>query len=146
MPAVRDVLARKGSAGAVHSVPPGALVLEAARLMNERGIGSVLVMDGDHLVGIFTERDVLRRVVASGRDPLTTAVREVMTTELLTCSSDTPLEECAATMSGRRIRHLPVLDDDRVTGVMTSGDLLAWQLDDQASMIRHLNSYVYDVR
>ena len=144
MPAVRDILARKGAS--VISVPPGALVLEAARLMNERGTGSVLVMEGPRLVGIFTERDVLRRVVASGRDPLTTAVREVMTTDLLTCDSDTPLEQCAATMSGRRIRHLPVVDHDQVAGVMTSGDLLAWQLDDQASMIQHLNSYVYDVR
>ncbi len=144
MPAVRDILARKGNA--VISVEPGSLVLEAARLMNERGIGSVLVMDEDRLVGIFTERDVLRRVVASGRDPLSTAVREVMTTDLLTCEADTALEQVAATMSGRRIRHLPVLEGARVVGVMTSGDLLAWQLDDQASMIRHLNSYVYDVR
>lgn len=144
MPAVRDILARKGTG--IVSVPPGALVLEAARLMNERGTGSVLVMEGARLVGIFTERDVLRRVVASGRDPLTTAVREVMTAELQTCESDTPLEQVAATMSSRRIRHLPVLEGGEVKGLMTTGDLLAWQLDDQASMIQQLNSYVYDTR
>ena len=144
MPIVRDLLDRKGTA--VVSVPPDTSVLEAAILMNDRAIGAVLVLDGNEPAGIFTERDVLRRVVAARRDPATTMVGEVMTTKLISCSPDTPLAECAGMMSSRRIRHLPVVGVSGLAGLVTSGDLLAWQLDDQATTIQHLNSYLYDVR
>jgi CBS domain-containing protein len=107
MPIVRDLLDRKGTT--VVSVPPDTSVLDAATLMNDRGIGAVLVLDGNEPAGIFTERDVLRRVVAAQRDPATTMVGEVMTTRLISCSPDTPLSECASMMSTRRIRHLPVV-------------------------------------
>ena len=144
MPIVRDLLDRKGTA--VVSVPPDTSVLDAATLMNERGIGAVLVLDANEPAGIFTERDVLRRVVAAQRDPATTTVGEVMTTRLISCSPDTPLSECASMMSTRRIRHMPVVGSSGLAGLVTSGDLLAFQLDDQAATIQHLNSYLYDVR
>ena len=144
MPTVRDILARKG--GEVISVSPTTTVREAASLMNDRGIGSLVVLEGLTLAGIFTERDVLRRVVAAGRDPATTQVLEVMTAALLTCTSATTIEECAAIMSGRRIRHLPVLHEGGLEGIVTSGDVMALQLDEQASTIQQLNGYVYDVR
>jgi CBS domain-containing protein len=144
MPIVRDLLDRKGTT--VVSVPPDTSVLDAATLMNDRGIGAVLVLDGNEPAGIFTERDVLRRVVAAQRDPATTMVGEVMTTRLISCSPDTPLSECASMMSTRRIRHLPVVGASGLAGLVTSGDLLAFQLDDQAATIQHLNSYLYDVR
>ena len=144
MDIVRDILARKGSE--IVSAAPGDTVLKAARLMNDRGIGSVLVLEGGNLVGIFTERDVLRRVVAEQRDPSTALIRDVMTTSLITCQPETPVEECAAVMTGRRIRHLPVLGPNGLCGVVTIGDVLAYQLADREATIRYLNSYIYDVR
>jgi len=144
MDLVRDLLARKGTD--IVAVAPGATVLEAARLMNARGTGSVLVLEGKKVVGIFTERDVLRRVVAEQRDPSTTAVREVMTTSLITCKPETPVEECAGVMTQRRIRHLPVLGPDGLCGLVTSGDVLAFQFAEQEATLKHLSNYFYDVR
>ncbi|HEU5262591.1 MAG TPA: CBS domain-containing protein [Gemmatimonadales bacterium] len=144
MDMVRDLLARKGTD--IVAVAPGATVLEAARLMNARGTGSVLVLEGKKLVGIFTERDVLRRVVTEQRDPSTTAVRDVMTTSLITCKPETPVEECAGVMTQRRIRHLPVVGPDGLCGLVTSGDVLAFQFAEQEATLKHLSNYFYDVR
>jgi CBS domain-containing protein len=144
MATVSDILRRKGVT--VVSVPPSTSVLEAAQLMNERGIGAVVVTAESALTGIFTERDVMRRVVAAQRDPGTTQVSDVMTTSLTTTTSAATVEECASLMTSRRIRHLPVLDGDALTGMVTIGDLMAFQVDEQASTIAQLNSYVYDNR
>ena len=144
MESVRQILARKGTA--IVAVTPGATVLEAARLMNAHGTGSVLVLEGKALLGIFTERDVLRRVVTEQRDPSTTRVRDVMTTSLITCTPDAPVAECAAVMTQRRIRHLPVMGPDGLCGVITSGDVLAFQFAEQEATLKHLSSYFYDVR
>src|SRR5512139_2083402 len=117
MATVRDILSRKGSD--LVSVPPSATVLEAARLMNERSIGGLAVLAGGTLAGIFTERDVLRRIVVPGRDPAATTVGEVMTATVTTCTSQTRIDQCAALMTERRIRHLPVVDDGALTGIVT---------------------------
>ncbi len=143
MPTVRDLLRRKG--GGIVSVPPTTSVLEAAQLMNACSTGSVVVLDGEWLRGIFTERDVLRRVVVGQRDPATTTVGQVMTSELVTCSPDDSIDTCTAIMTRRHIRRLPVLDDrGALIGVITSGDVLAWQVADQADVIEHLNTYIHD--
>lgn len=144
MATVRDILNRKGAA--VIAVPPATTVLDAAQLMNDRGIGAVLVTDGTGLAGIFTERDVMRRIVATRRDPATTPVSQVMTVSLVTTTATATVEECASLMTARRIRHLPVLDGETLAGVVTIGDLMAFQVDEQASTIAQLNSYVYDNR
>ncbi|MDH4130724.1 MAG: CBS domain-containing protein [Gemmatimonadota bacterium] len=144
MATVHDILKRKGVT--VVSVPRSTSVLEAAQLMNDRGIGAVLVTDGAGLAGIFTERDVMRRVVAAQRDPAMTPVADVMTTSLATTTSAATVDECASLMTSRRIRHLPVLDGDALAGLVTIGDLMAFQVDEQASTIAQLNSYVYDNR
>lgn len=144
MATVRDILARKGPG--VVTVSPASSVLEAAQLMNDRGIGAVLVTEGATLRGIFTERDLMRRVVAERLDPAWTAVSDVMTTTLTTATPQTAMDECAASMTSRRIRHLPVLEGDALVGVVTIGDILAFQLDDQATTIAQLNSYVYGSR
>jgi CBS domain-containing protein len=145
MAVVRDLLARKGTD--VVSIAPSATVLEAAKLMNDRGVGGVVVVDADGaLLGIFTERDILRRVVAAGRSPDTTGVSEVFTREIVTCAPDTHVDECATIMSTRRVRHLPVVDARGLHGVVTIGDVLAHRLSDQETTIQHLHSYVYDVR
>lgn len=144
MATVLDILGRKG--GEVVSLVADESVLKAARTMNERGIGSVVVTEDGNVVGIFTERDVLRRVVAEQKDPGATTVREVMTSPVITCRPEAGLEECAAVFTEKRIRHLPVVDDGGLRGVITSGDILAHQLEEQKDTIKYLNSYVFDLR
>jgi len=144
MATVRDILARKG--GDVISVLPDDSVLSAANLMNERAIGGVLVVAAGELRGIFTERDVLRRVVAQGRDPAAIRVADVMTTSVMTCGPDTSLDQCAALMTAHRIRHLPVVESAGLAGVVTIGDVLAFQVTEQQATIQYMNNYVFDMR
>ena len=145
MPKVRDILARKGHA--VVSVSPHETVHTAAALMNEKGVGGVLVVDGDkQLIGVFTERDILRRVVVAGRNPESTLVGEVHTSNVVTCHPETTLDECGVIMTSRRIRHLPVADEQTVYGVVTIGDVMAYRVSEQQSTIEYLNGYMFGTR
>ncbi|MFZ9689082.1 MAG: CBS domain-containing protein [Phycisphaerales bacterium] len=144
MATVKEILARKG--GAMLIADPTISVLDAAKMMNEKGTGSVLIIEGGTLSGIFTERDLMRRVVAVQRDPAATAIRDVMTSALVTCHTDATVDDCGALMSERRIRHLPVVDGDEVIGVITTGDLLAWELKEKEATIQQLESFVFYVR
>jgi CBS domain-containing protein len=144
MAAVRELLSEKPVG--VLTTSPDVTVLTAAILMNERGIGSVLVLDGESLIGIFTERDLMRRVVAVVKDPATTMLRDVMTTALVTCTPDATIDDCGALMSERRIRHLPVVAGGKVMGLITTGDLLAHELREKDSVIQQLESFVFYVR
>ena len=144
MPTVQDILARKGSD--VISVKPGETVLNAAQLMSERGIGGLVVTEGARLVGIFTERDILRRVVAMRRDPATTKIREVMTSPVAFCRRESTLEECRSVMTEKRIRHLPVVDEKGVCGVVTIGDLMAQEVTQQEATIQYLHEYIFGIR
>ena len=142
MPTVKDILSEKGPD--VLSIRKDATVLEAATLMNEHRTGSVLVVTDERVEGIFTERDVLRRVVGAGRDPAQTTVEEVMTTDLTCCEPDTPVEQARAAMRNRRIRHLPVVDDQgKVHGIVSIGDLNAFDLDAQELTIHFMREYIY---
>jgi CBS domain-containing protein len=140
----RDLLARKSKG--VVAVSPRASVLEAAKLMGKHGYGCVLVLDEGRLVGIFTERDVLRRVVAVGVDPATTPVADVMTTGLFTCLPDTSVAEVGAIMTQHRIRHLPVVDEAGLHGLVSIGDVLAFRVAEQEDTIRFLNEYMFNAR
>jgi CBS domain-containing protein len=144
MSTVRDLLVRKGTA--VVSIPPTATVLDAAHVMNDKGIGGVVVLDDHTLVGIFTERDIMRRVVAANRDPAKTLVSDVMTTECLTILPDVQIAVCRAMMSTRRIRHLPVVHDGGLVGMITSGDVLAFEVAEAEAQIEQLEKYVFDTR
>jgi CBS domain-containing protein len=142
MNTVKSILGDKG--GQVWSVGPGASVLDAAVLMNEHKIGALVVLEGGHLVGIFTERDVLRRVVGEARNPAATPVADVMTTELICCAPETTLEEARGVMMNRRIRHLPVLDGEgQLLGLVSIGDLNARQEHAREQHIHLLNEYLY---
>lgn len=143
MATVRDILAKKGNR--VFSVTADDSVAAAARLMNERKIGGLVVTDKGQMVGMFTERDILRAVVAEPRDPTATSVRKVMTSPVATCRSETTIEECVSVMTNKRIRHLPVVDDQSVCGIVTSRDVLAFQVSEQEATIRYLSSYAFDV-
>ncbi len=143
MPTVQQVLNAKGSQ--VHSISSEATVLQAVHKMNEYKIGSLVVMNGDdEVVGIFTERDVLRRVVGEERPPGEIRVAEVMTRDVACCTPGDELDEVAATMKARRIRHLPVCDDDgQLAGLISIGDINAHYASNQQATIHFLNEYIY---
>jgi CBS domain-containing protein len=142
MGTVQEILANKGSQ--VISVGKDATVLEAALVMNEHRVGAVVVIEEGHIEGMFTERDVLRRVVAERRDPMTTRVAEIMTAEVVCCTLETSLEEARGAMKNRRIRHLPVVDSEkRVRGLISIGDLNAHQATAQEQTIHLMHEYLY---
>jgi CBS domain-containing protein len=142
MSQVSTILERKGRQ--VWTVGKDATVLQAALLMNDHKIGALVVTDGGRIVGMFTERDVLRRVVGEQRDPTRTMVYEVMTDEVVCCSPGTNLEEARSSMKNRRIRHLPVVDGDGgLLGLVSIGDLNAHHQGEQEQTIFLLNEYLY---
>jgi CBS domain-containing protein len=148
MATVQSILARKTQERpTVVTVHADATVLEAVRLMAEHGIGGLPVLATDGAVaGIFTERDLLRRVVAAALDPAGTRVELVMTNPVVVATPATPLDECASVMTSRRLRHLPIVDGDRLVGMVTIGDVLALRAAEQEVTIAELNRYVFDLR
>lgn len=144
MATVQKILDYKGAS--VVTCSPSDTVLDSARLMNEHGIGGVVVVDGGQVVGIFTERDVLRRVVATRQDPATTRLLDVMTTPVISCQPSTDMDECRAIVTARRVRHLPVVREGMLLGVITSGDILAQQLREQQEALDYLNSWALNGR
>ncbi len=141
MPTVRDVLAEKTSG--VQSIAPHATVLEAIHKMNQHKIGALAVMLDQRLVGMFTERDVLRRVLGDQRDAAETTVAEVMTPEVVCVGPETDLDEVSEIMKQRRIRHVPVCDGSRVLGMISIGDVNAVHASNQAAQINYLSDYIY---
>ena len=137
---LRQVLAEKG--GTVHSVPPDATVLDAVREMNRLRVGCVVVMEGDRLVGIFTERDVLTRVVDGGRDPASTPVAEVMSREVVCVGPEITVQQAMAVITEKRCRHLPVMEGDRLVGLVSIGDLTRWVTRHQRFHIQDLVNYI----
>ena len=126
----------------LHTIAPAATVQEAVGMMNSRKIGCLVVLENDRLAGIFTERDVLTRVVAGGLDPRSCSVASVMTTDLRTITPDTALDEAMLLISERRVRHLPVVENDRVTGLVSIGDINKWAVDHLKFETESLRSYV----
>jgi CBS domain-containing protein len=142
MATVSDILAVKGSD--VRAIGPETTVYEAAVKMNEGKIGSLAVLLDDRLAGIITERDILQRVVAERRDPSTTTVADIMTSEVVCCRPHTSIEEARGVMMTRRIRHLPVLDDQgNLRGMISIGDLNAHEAHSQERTIHLLHEYIY---
>ncbi len=137
---VSSILKRKG--GEVASISPQQSVFEAVAKMAEKGIGSLLVIDNGKRAGIISERDYARKVVLKGKSSRDTRVAEIMTTPVVFVTPQHPVEECMAIMTERRIRHLPVMQDDKVVGVVSIGDLVKWIISEQEGTIRHLENYI----
>ena len=137
---LRQVL--KGKSNVVYSVGPDATVTEAVRTMNANKIGSVLVTDRGWPVGVFSERDVLTRVVDAGRDPTITNIREVMSEPVITVSTDVTVGEALSIINQKRCRHLPVTEGGDIVGMISSGDLTSWIIRDQAVEIGDLVDYI----
>ncbi len=139
MATVKSILENKGHA--VYSVKPEATILDALKLMTEKQIGAVMVMDGDTVKGIFSERDYARRGTLLG-NPVTTPVKDVMTSKVYYVSPEQSAETCMAQMSDKRIRHLPVVKDGKVVGVISIGDVVKVLLKDKDALIKGLENYM----
>ena len=128
--------------GELLKIDGGASVIDAVRTMVGANVGSLLVTEDDEIVGIVTERDYLRRVALEGRDENEAAVREIMSGPLVVVGLDTTIEECMALMTERRIRHLPVVDEEKVVGLVSIGDLVKFQSKQQSFEIQYLTNYI----
>jgi CBS domain-containing protein len=137
---VSELLRQKGST--VHAIAPDASVLEAARLMNQHHIGSLLVAHEQRLAGIITERDLLTRVMAAERSPGSTRVGDVMTGQVLTCTPQTSLDEVRKVMREKRLRHIPVVQEGRLAGMVSIGDVIAAEEQTLVETISYLEAYI----
>ncbi|MCB1739626.1 MAG: CBS domain-containing protein [Gammaproteobacteria bacterium] len=140
MDTIRRVLDVKGRA--VHTIGPDATVYEAIKLMADCGIGALPVVQGDRLVGIVTERDYARKVVLQDRSSKSTAVREIMTTEVVCVAQNERVTDCMELMTLRRFRHLPVVEDERLIGLVSVGDLVKAVISGQKFVIEQLEQYI----
>ena len=140
MKLVQHLLDTKG--GDVISIAPKASVFDAIKLMADRAVGSLLVMDGEQMVGIVTERDYARKVILLGRSSETTKVEQIMSTEVIAAAAEQTVQDCMTLMTERRIRHLPVVADGRVIGLISIGDLVQAIISDQQQAIEQLENYI----
>ena len=137
---VRSMLDHKGW-GAL-SISPDQTVYEAIQKMAEHGVGALVVVEGERLVGMFSERDYARRVILEGRTSRDTLVRKIMTEDVVTVEPDATVDSCMHLMTERRIRHLPVMTIGRVAAVISVGDLVKWIISRQSETIQHLQHYI----
>lgn len=141
MKLVKHLLDSKGRH--IISILPDASVFDAIKLMADKSIGSLVVMDaGENLLGIVTERDYARKVIVKGRSSRETRVEEIMTTDVMTAASDNRVDQCMELMTNRKIRHLPVVEDNQVIGLISIGDLVQAIIADQQEEIQHLEHYI----
>ena len=140
MKTVKEILDSKGRD--VWSVRPTDTVYESLQLMADKAVGSLLVMDGEKLVGIVTERDYARKVILEGKSSKNTTVQDVMTRKVLCVSPERTVDECMALMTDKRARHLPVVDHKHVVGVVSIGDLVKTMISEQQVLIDQLQHYI----
>lgn len=137
---IESVLTLKGRK--VWSVAPSATVYEAIEKMSEKGVGALLVLEGERLLGIISERDYARKVILRDRSSKDTEVREIMTTPVRTVTPEHTVEECMRMMTENRIRHLPVVSHDRIAGMISIGDLVNWIITAHEETIGQLRNYI----
>jgi len=137
---VKDILRRKGND--VISVSPQSSVLDALKLMAEKNVAGVLVMEGEKLVGIFTERDYARKIILKGKTSADSKISEVMVSNLITITPDNDLTDCMQLMTNKNIRHLPVVENGKLTGLISIGDVVRTIIEEQKDVIGHLQQYI----
>lgn len=140
MKSVNDVL--KGKGGQLSIIAPNATVYEAIKLMADMEIGALLVMEGDNLLGILTERDYARKIILLGKSSKETAVQEVMTTKVMVVTPVNTVEECMAIMTDKHVRHLPVVEHGKVIGIISIGDAVKAIISEQHFTINNLVNYI----
>lgn len=132
----------EGKSGAIHSIGPDNPVLDAIRLMADKHVGALLVMRGDEMIGIVSERDYARKVILKGRSSADTPVSEIMTAPVISVAPGDSAHRCMRLMTDMRIRHLPVLDSGKVVGMLSIGDLVKAVIDEQAAELEQLQRYI----
>jgi CBS domain-containing protein len=137
---VRELLGKKG--GQVWSVAADSTVYQALQLMADKNVGAVLVLDGSRLLGILSERDYARQVILKGKASRDTPVREIMTTRVVCVAPERTIEDCMALMTDKHIRHLPVLANETLVGVLSIGDVVKAVISEKQFMIEQLESYI----
>jgi CBS domain-containing protein len=137
---IREILNHKGSN--VWTISPDATVFDAIKLMADKNVGALLVTQNDKLVGIISERDYTRKVMLKGRSSKDTPVRDVLSGHVIHVTPDHSVDECMRLMTEHRVRHLPVLEGDRIAGVVSIGDLVNWIISAQSSTIHQLETYI----
>jgi CBS domain-containing protein len=140
---ISEILSHKGTQ--VWSISPDATVFDAIQLMADKNIGALLVTQADKLVGILTERDYTRKVALKGKSSKQTAVKEILSGQVIHATPDNTVEDCMRLMTDHRVRHLPVLDSERIVGVISIGDLVNWIITAQMSTINQLQTYISGV-
>ncbi|MBX2934060.1 MAG: CBS domain-containing protein [Ferruginibacter sp.] len=140
MATVQNILDEKG--GNVFSVPPGTSVYHALELMVEKNVSSLLITENDKLAGIFTERDYARKVVLKGKSSKETPVSDIMTANVITVTPNNSIDECMKLMTGKFIRHLPVVENDKLLGVVSIGDLVRAIIHEQKFIIENMQQYI----
>ena len=140
MGAVSNILRAKGDT--IFTITPNTTVYNALEIMVEKNVSALLAMDQGQLAGIFTERDYARKVILKGKASKETLIGEIMTRDLITVSSDTSLETCMRLMTGKFIRHLPVVDNGRLTGIISIGDVVKFIIEDQKFIIENMENYI----
>ena len=140
MAKVRNILDVKGRS--VYSVEPAVMVIKAIELMCEKNIGGLLIVENGKLAGIFTERDYARKLILKGKSSKDTPIGELMTPNPFTVSPDTSIDECMQMMTSKHIRHLPVVEGDQLIGMISIGDVVRQVIEEQKSIIEHLESYI----
>jgi CBS domain-containing protein len=140
MGSVKDILKAKGAV--IFSIHPGVTIYSALEKMVEKNVSALLVMEEEKLVGIFTERDYARKVVLKGKHSRDTMIEEVMSKDVITISPDSTIDECMRMMTSRFIRHLPVVEEDKVLGIISIGDVVKFIIEDQKFIIQHMEQYI----
>lgn len=140
MKTLNDLIGQKGRA--IYSVTPSRTVLDAVKLLDERHVGALLVMEGDRLSGIVSERDVARKVILRDRRAAEVPVRDIMTERVVCARPGLTIQEAMAIMTDKRIRHLPVVEDEKVVAVVSIGDLVKALIEEQQFLIEQLESYI----
>lgn len=135
----------RNKGGRVWSLAPSASVYEAIAMMAEKQVGSLLVMEGTRLLGIVSERDYARKVILQGRSSKETPVSEIMSSPVVTVTPAHSIGECMQMVTEKRIRHLPVVEGEQVTGMVSIGDLVNWVVSEQQATIRHLEAFIAGV-
>lgn len=140
MAAVKNILETKGKS--TFTITPGTSVYHALELMVEKNVSALLVMENDQLTGIFTERDYARKVALKGKSSKDTLIGDIMSSNLITVTSESSIDECMELMTGKYIRHLPVVDDGKLTGIISIGDVVRCIIQEQKSIIGHMEQYI----
>ena len=137
---VGAILSQKGCQ--IYSVSPDATVFEAIRLMAEKNVGALLVISGENLAGVVSERDYTRKVALKGKSSRETQVREIVSSPVISATPNHSVEECMRLMTSNRVRHLPILDGHKLVGIVSIGDLVNWTISAQDAAIEQLKSYI----